>query len=106
MVSDFFSTAIEKNFAAIEHSRTEDNDYGHGRIESRTCYSVPLPDYLKDFRKEWVDLKSWLALYLLVTLIMLLHRNDVIILARLRLMPLKLIMQSVLIGTLKMRCIG
>jgi hypothetical protein len=30
----------------------EENDYGHGRIESKICYSVPLPDYLKDFRKE------------------------------------------------------
>jgi predicted transposase YbfD/YdcC len=58
MVSDFFTTAIEKDFAAVEHSRTEDNDYGHGRIESRICYSVPLPEYLKDFHKDWVDLKS------------------------------------------------
>lgn len=58
MVSDFFSAAIAKNFAAVEHSRAEENDYGHGRIESRICYSVPLPDYLKDFRKDWVDLKS------------------------------------------------
>lgn len=58
MVSDFFTAAIEKKFTAIEHSRTEDNDYGHGRIESRVCYSVPLPDYLKSFRKDWVDLKS------------------------------------------------
>ena len=58
MVSDFFTMAIEKKFAAVEHSRTEDNDYGHGRIESRICYSVPLPDYLKHFNKEWVDLKS------------------------------------------------
>jgi hypothetical protein len=42
MVSDFFTTAIEKDFAAVEHSRTEDNDYGYGRIESRICYSVHL----------------------------------------------------------------
>ncbi|HAT8230688.1 TPA: ISAs1 family transposase [Legionella pneumophila] len=54
----FFSTAIEKNFAAVEHSRAEENDYGHGRIESRVCYSVPLPNYLNDFSKEWSDLKS------------------------------------------------
>ncbi len=58
MVSDFFSTAIKKKFTAVEHSRAEENDYGHGRIESRVCYAVPLPDYLKDFRKEWTDLKS------------------------------------------------
>jgi hypothetical protein len=51
MVSDFFTTAIEKNFDAVECSRTEDNDYGHGRIESRICYSVPLPDYLKALKK-------------------------------------------------------
>jgi predicted transposase YbfD/YdcC len=58
MVSDFFSTAIENNFASIEHSQIEENDYGHGRIESRICYSVPLPNYLNDFSKEWTDLKS------------------------------------------------
>ncbi len=58
MVSDFFTTAIEKKFAAIEYSQTEDNDYGHGRIESRICYSVPIPDYLKYFCKDWTDLKS------------------------------------------------
>lgn len=58
MVSDFFSTAIEKNFTAVEHCRTEATDYGHGRIESRICYSVPLPEYLNDFSQEWADLKS------------------------------------------------
>ncbi len=58
MVSDFFSTAIENEFINIEHTRDEDNDSGHGRIESRVCYSVPLPDYLKDFANEWVDLNS------------------------------------------------
>jgi predicted transposase YbfD/YdcC len=35
MVDDFFSTAIEKKFVAIEHSKIKDNDYGHGRIESK-----------------------------------------------------------------------
>jgi len=58
MVDDFFSTAIEKKFVAIEHSKVEDNDYGHGRIKSRTCYSVALPAYLRDFQDDWVDLKS------------------------------------------------
>ena len=58
MVDDFFSTAIEKKIVAIEHSKIEDNDYGHGRIESRTCYSVALPAYLRDFQDNWVDLKS------------------------------------------------
>ncbi len=32
--------------------------YGHGRIESRTCYAVLLPEYLKEFQKEWTDLTS------------------------------------------------
>jgi predicted transposase YbfD/YdcC len=58
MVSDFFSTAIKQDFASIEYSRSEENDYGHGRIESRVCYAVSLPDYLKNFHKEWADLKS------------------------------------------------
>ena len=58
MTSDFFSTAIEKDFAAVEHSRFEDNDYGHGRIESRICYAVALPNYLQSFRKDWKDLKT------------------------------------------------
>jgi len=58
MASDFFSIAIKKDFSSIEHSRFEDNDYGHGRIESRICYAVALPDYLKKFRTEWNNLKS------------------------------------------------
>ena len=54
----FLRQPLKKIFAAVEHSRTEDNDYGHGQIELRICYSVPLRDYLKNFRKDWVDLKS------------------------------------------------
>ena len=62
MVSDFFTTAIQKDFSSVEHSRAEDNDYGHGRIESRTCYAVALPTYLKEFRKEWADLNSLICI--------------------------------------------
>ena len=58
MLSDFFTTTIENNFAGVEHSQIENNDYGHGRIESRICYSVPLPDYLRYLHKDWLDLKS------------------------------------------------
>lgn len=58
MVSDFFTTAIHKDFASVEHSRAEDNDYEHGCIESRTCYAVVLPTNLKEFRKEWVELQK------------------------------------------------
>jgi hypothetical protein len=49
---------IEKKFSSIDYSQAEDNDYGHGRIESRTCYAVALPDYLKEFHNDWVDLNS------------------------------------------------
>lgn len=62
MVSDFFTTAIQKEFSSVVHSRAEDNDYGHGRIESRTCYAVALPAYLKEFRKEWADLSSLICI--------------------------------------------
>ena len=55
---DFFSTAIEKEFTAIQHSRSEDNDYGHGHIEKRTCYTVSVPDYLQEYFKDWRDLKT------------------------------------------------
>jgi predicted transposase YbfD/YdcC len=58
MTSDFFSMAIKKDFSSVKHSRFEDNDYGHGRIESRVCYAVTLPDYLRDFHKDWKDLKT------------------------------------------------
>lgn len=56
--SDFFETAFKKNWASINYSVFEAADYGHGRTESRTCYAVSLPDYLKDFRKDWTDLNS------------------------------------------------
>jgi predicted transposase YbfD/YdcC len=62
MVSDFFTTAIQRDFISVEHSRSEDNDYGHGRIESRICYAVALPPYLKEFHNEWADLKSLICI--------------------------------------------
>ena len=58
MVSDFFKTAVDKKFAGIEHSRSEDNDYGHGRIDSRICYATALPSYIKETSMEWVGLES------------------------------------------------
>jgi len=47
MVSDFFTAAINKDFENIDYSEDKDDDYGHGQIESRACYAVALPDYLK-----------------------------------------------------------
>ena len=55
MVRDFFTTAIPKDFASVEPSRAEDNDYGHGRIESKICYALTLPNYLKEYREELDD---------------------------------------------------
>jgi predicted transposase YbfD/YdcC len=58
LVSDFFTTALEKKFINIQYSHCEDNDYGHGRIDSRQCYAVSLPAYLNDFTSEWTGLNS------------------------------------------------
>lgn len=55
---DFFQTAFKEDWGAIDYSVFEDGDYGHGRIESRTCYAVLLPDYLRELQKEWADLTS------------------------------------------------
>ena len=62
MVSDFITTAIQKDFYSVEHFRAEDKDYGHGRIESRACYAVALPTYLNELRKEWADLNSLICI--------------------------------------------
>ena len=59
---DFFETAFKKNWLSIDYSVFEDGDYGHGRIESRICYAVLLPDYLKEFQKEWADLNSLICI--------------------------------------------
>jgi len=58
MVSDFFETAEEKSFSCVEHSHAEETDYGHGRIETRTCDAAEIPKYLKEFQAEWAGLKT------------------------------------------------
>lgn len=59
---DFFQTAFKEDWLSIDYSVFEEDDYGHARIEARTCYAVLLPDYLKEFQKEWVDLTSLICI--------------------------------------------
>lgn len=56
--ADFFEIAFNKHWASLDYSMFDASDFGHGRIESRACYAVSLPAYLKDFRREWADLNS------------------------------------------------
>ena len=49
-VRDFFETAIAVDFK------------GHGRIETRRCYAVALPSYMKDFKDDWKGLKSLICI--------------------------------------------
>lgn len=59
---DFFETAFKKDWLSIDYAVFTEGDYGHGRIESRTCYALLLPDYLKEFQKEWADLTSLICI--------------------------------------------
>jgi predicted transposase YbfD/YdcC len=36
----------------------EEHDKGHGRIEYRKCYSMPINDYFKIEHKDWVNLQN------------------------------------------------
>jgi len=61
-VRDFFETAITEEFKNIQKDVYEEFDKGHGRIETRRCYAVSLPSYMKDFKDDWQGLKSLICL--------------------------------------------
>jgi predicted transposase YbfD/YdcC len=61
-VRDFFETAIKEQFKNIEKDEYIEFDKGHGRLESRRCYAVEVPAYLKEFKNDWKGLKSFVCI--------------------------------------------
>lgn len=61
-VDDFFQIALTENFKGVVHDYYEENDAGHGRIESRQCWAItPTLDSFPSFKK-WPNLKSIVAI--------------------------------------------
>ena len=59
-VTETFDQARQTGFACLDHDFHETVNKGHGRIETRRCWSVSDPDhlsYLND-RNEWINLAS------------------------------------------------
>jgi predicted transposase YbfD/YdcC len=52
-----FKTAREKNFETMVYSEHQTLEKEHGRVETRTCYVLPLM-YLHHFKMKWKGLKS------------------------------------------------
>jgi|TARA_B100001964_G_scaffold197823_1_gene223087 predicted transposase YbfD/YdcC len=63
MTTDYFETSFKNDFKNIEYDFHEDIEKGHGRIETRKYFSVPLPNYLKGFSKDWKGLKSLICVH-------------------------------------------
>ena len=55
-VKDFFGYADKLGWD-VEHSHTKTTERGHGRIETRECWVLPVPEWLYE-RECWCDLKS------------------------------------------------
>lgn len=63
MTTDYFETCFKNDFSNIEYSYHEEIEKGHGRIETRKYFVAALPNYLKDFAKEWKGLKSLVCVH-------------------------------------------
>ena len=59
-VTDTFEQARQTGFASLDHDFHETVNKGHGRIETRRCWSVSDPDHLSyiNDRNEWTKLTS------------------------------------------------
>jgi predicted transposase YbfD/YdcC len=59
-VQSFFSIAREGDFKNIEYDFHEENDAGHGRVETRRAYAIDVKKYKKQFPTtvEWKKLTS------------------------------------------------
>jgi len=62
MVGDLFEKGFETEFKNLEINKYKAVDKGHGRIETRTCYALAIPEYLNDFKSEWQDLNSFVCI--------------------------------------------
>ena len=56
----FFDEAIAHGFEHMAHAKTQDIDKGHGRVETRLCWSTWDIDWFKD-RDKWKDLRSFVC---------------------------------------------
>ncbi len=57
-VRDFFNVALEEDFKHIKKEEYLSINKGHGRVETRRCYAIELPNYMSDFKKDWDGLRS------------------------------------------------
>jgi predicted transposase YbfD/YdcC len=56
----FFDQAIEAGFDSMAYAKAQTVDKGHGRVETRTCYSTWDIDWFQD-RKRWDGLRSFVC---------------------------------------------
>lgn len=57
----FFDDAFDHRFEHMVYAKTEHVDKGHGRVETRACYSSGDIGWFKD-RKQWPGLKSFVCI--------------------------------------------
>jgi predicted transposase YbfD/YdcC len=57
-VQNFFVTALEDDFAGLEHRAHQTTDQNHGRLEQRYYHIVPVPEPLAARHPEWAGLRS------------------------------------------------
>jgi predicted transposase YbfD/YdcC len=53
-----FDKAESKQWQGIQHTKQRTVDGGHGRIETRTCWAMPLPKAMAEQAERWKDLRS------------------------------------------------
>ena len=53
----FLDDAVTRDFQGIEHDAYEQTEKGHGRLETRRCWTTGVIDWLKS-RHEWAGLQS------------------------------------------------
>lgn len=56
-IRTFLDDAIERGFQGLEHDLYERTEKGHGRIETRRCWTTGQIDWLRD-RHDWPGLQS------------------------------------------------
>ena len=62
MVEDLFSNGFDNDFKNLKLEKDNDLDKGHGRVEQRTCYVLPVPKYLEYFKEDWCALKTFICI--------------------------------------------
>ena len=62
MVEDLFSKGFENNFQHMKANVDVEIDKGHGRLEERKCYALPIPKYLESYKNDWAGLTSFVCI--------------------------------------------